>query len=47
MDYLQDLKSKDSSFNVELTYNMLDWRIMDLLDQGKLEIEEVADNLKL
>ena len=39
VDYLQNMKEKDSSFNVELSYTMLDWRTMDLLDHGKLEIE--------
>ena len=47
MDYLQNIKDKDSSFNIELSYTMMDWRIMDLLDHGKLEIEEVAEKLRL
>ena len=47
MDYLLNIKDKDSSFNVELSYTMLDWRIMDLLDHGKLDIEEVAEKLRL
>ena len=47
IDYLQHLRDFDSSFDVELSYTLLDWRIMDLLDYAKLEIEDVAEKMRL
>ena len=47
MDYLQHLQDKGSSFDVELSCTMLDWRIMDLLEYGKLENEDVSEKLRL
>ena len=47
IDYLQDVRGKNASFDVELSYTYLDWRIMDLIDYGKLEIEEVDEEQRL
>ena len=47
IDYLQHLRDFDSSFDVELSYTLLDWRIMDLLDYAKLEVEDVAEKIEL
>ena len=47
VDFLQDIKGKNASFDVELSYTYLDWRIMDLIDYGKLEIEEVDEEQRL
>ena len=33
----------DASFDIEMTYTWLDWRIMDLLNYGNLEISDVDE----
>ena len=47
MDYLQHLRDRGSSFDVELSCTMLHWRIMDALNQGRLENEDVSEKLRL
>ena len=47
IDYLQRMSDYDASFDIEMTYTWLDWRIMDLLNYGNLEISDVDEEQQL
>lgn len=43
IDYLQSMNDYQAGFDIEMTYTWLDWRIMDMLEYGDLEIDAVDE----
>ena len=41
IDYLQKLDDFHASFDIELTFTWLNWRIMEMLESGASDINEV------
>ena len=47
VDYDQLLTDYNASFDVQLSFTWLDWRIMDMLQKGTVKIEDVDEEQQL